>query len=203
MSAPERLGLFGGSFDPVHTGHIRLAAAAKAACALDRIVILPAACSPFKQGTFSSDADRLAMCRLSFPGAEYEISSYETERGGVSYTVDTVKHFRSLYPEASLFLILGEDQLLSFHKWYRYRTILKNAALCAAVRTGSENRAALETYAETHLRRYGSVTVMEFEPFPVSSTEIREKVRSGERITGMVSPETEQYILEKGLYRDL
>ena len=203
MSAPERLGLFGGSFDPVHAGHIRLAEAARKACALDRIVILPAACSPFKQGTFSSDADRLAMCRLSFPGAQYEISPYEIERGGVSYTVDTVKHFRSLFPAASLFLILGEDQLLSFHKWRSFRTILKNAALCAAVRTGSGDRAVLEDYAEKRLRPYGSVTVMEFEPFPVSSTEIREKVRSGGCITGMVSPETEQYILEKGLYRDL
>ena len=203
MNAPERLGLFGGSFDPVHTGHIRLAAAAKEACTLDRVVILPAACSPFKQGTFSSDEDRLAMCRLSFPGDEYEISPYEIKKGGVSYTVETVAHFRAAFPSAALVLILGEDQLLSFHKWYRFREILANASLCAAVRTGSANRAALETYAEEYLRPWGGVTVMEFEPFPVSSTEIREKVRLGESVAGMVSPETEQYILEKGLYFEL
>ena len=200
MSGFVRLGLFGGSFDPVHTGHIRLAAAAKEACALDRIVILPAACSPFKTGTFSSDEDRLAMCRLSFPGDGYEISPYEIEKGGVSYTVETVSHFRAAYPRAALTLILGEDQLLSFHKWYRFRDILANASLCAAVRTGDGSRRALEDYADAYLRPYGGVRVMAFEPFPVSSTDIREKVRRGDPIDGLVSPETEQYILEKGLY---
>lgn len=199
MSA-ERIGLFGGSFDPVHLGHVRLAAAAKSACGLDRVVILPAACSPFKTGVFSLDADRFEMCRLSFPGAEYTVSDFELKKGGRSYTVETVRHFRALYPDASLFLILGEDQLLIFDTWYRFREILENAGLIAAARTTAENVSALEAFADRRLRAFGSVTVLPVEPFPVSSTEIRARVSAGGSVSGLVSEETERYILEKRLY---
>lgn len=198
--SPGRLGLFGGSFDPPHLGHLRLSDAAIRCCGLDRMIILPAACSPFKTNVFASDQDRFAMCRQTFSGPEYSVSAYELQRGGKSYTVDTVAHFRSQYPDAELFLLMGEDQLLSFDRWYRWREILQNASLCAAVRTGDGKRETLERYADETLRQYGRVTVMEFEPFPLSSTEIRQKVQKKASVAGLVSPQTEKYILEKSLY---
>ena len=197
---PLKLGLFGGSFDPPHLGHLRLANAAVAACGLQKMVILPAACSPFKRSVFASDADRLAMCRRTFSAPCFEISDFELDRGGKSYTVDTVAHFRRLYPAAALTLLMGEDQLLSFDRWYRWQEILQMTSLCAAVRTGDGRRETLESFADAHLRQYGAVTVLEFEPFPLSSTEIRQKVQKSDPVSGLVSPETEKYILEKGLY---
>ena len=196
------VGLFGGSFDPVHTGHVKLVRAAQRALALDRTVILPAACSPFKDGSFSTDEDRMALCRLSFPKT-CEISSYEIDKGGKSYTVETVRHFHALYPQDRLFLLIGADQLLIFNKWYRFGEILSMATLCAAARTDSGERAALEAFADESLRPFGEVRVMEFSPFAVSSTEIRRRIAEGRTIRGLVTPAAEKYILEKGLYRDI
>ena len=198
--SPRRIGLFGGSFDPPHLGHLRLADAAIGACGLERMIILPAACSPFKSNVIASDADRLAMCRQTFAGPAYEVSDYELQRGGKSYTVDTVLHFASLYPAAQLTLLMGEDQLLSFDLWYRWREILQNASVCAAVRTGDSQRETLERFADERLRPCGDVTVMEFTPFPLSSTEIRQMVQKKASVDGLVSPQTEKYILEKSLY---
>ncbi len=197
-----KLGLFGGSFDPPHLGHVKLVTAAAARCGLDRAVIIPAACSPFKTNTRCGDADRMEMCRLSFPPM-CEISDYEIARGGVSYTIETVLHFRARNPGAELFLIVGEDQLLLFPKWYRWKEILHNAGLIAAVRSSSENRALLERFADQNLRAWGSVTVLAFEPIPISSTALRRALDENGSIEGMLSPETAEYIKEKGLYRDL
>ena len=195
------IGLFGGSFDPAHKGHVRLLKTAVRACALDKTVVLPAACSPFKTGVFSSDADRLALCARSFPDSE--ISDYEIVKGGKSYTVETVRHFRELYPDDRLFLIIGEDQLLIFQTWFSFREILENAVLVAASRTDETVNAALEAHADAYLRPFGEVRVLPYRPFPVSSTGIREKVAAGESIRGLVTPAAEKYILEKGLYRDI
>ena len=196
------IGLFGGSFDPVHMGHVKLIRAAHKTLGLDRTVILPAACSPFKSGSFSTDADRIALCRLSFP--KYcTVSDYEIAKGGKSYTVETVRHFRAQYPDARLFLIIGADQLQIFHRWHRFEEILSMATLCAAARTDGEARAQLEACADENLRAYGEVWVMDFDPIPISSTEIRRRVAAGESIRGLVSSAAEKYILEKGLYRDI
>ena len=195
-----KIGLFGGSFDPPHLGHVKLVTAAAARCELDRAVIIPAACSPFKQNVYCGDADRMEMCRLSFPSI-CEISDYEISRGGVSYTVETVRHFRRLYPGTELFLIVGEDQLLLFPKWYRWKEILRNAGLIAAVRSSGKNRALLERFADERLREWGAVTVLEFTPIPISSTMLRRALAENAPTEGMLTPETADYIKEKGLYR--
>ena len=194
------IGLFGGSFDPPHMGHVKLACAAIRHNGLDRTYILPAACSPFKEGAVSSDEDRLTLCALSFP-ASCSVSDYEIAKGGKSYTVETVRHFRDLYPTDRLFWIVGEDQLLIFNTWFRFEEILQTATLCAAVRKGSTKLETLETYADKHLRAFGEVRIMEFEPFEISASEIRRRVSAGEDIHGLVAPTAEEYILEKGLYR--
>ncbi len=199
----EQIGLFGGSFDPPHTGHKKLADAAVKACSLDRMFIIPAACSPFKDRVHVGDEDRVAMCRLSFPDEVYTVSDHEIQNGGKSYTVHTVRHFRETYPEAGLWLLIGEDQLLSFAEWFAYREILSMAGLIAAVRTDASRAGVLEAYADANLRAYGSVRILKYEPICLSSTAIRQKRQKGEPIAGDVSPETEQYILEKDLYRGL
>ena len=196
-----RIGIFGGSFDPPHLGHVKLVEAAAAHCALDRVLIVPAARSPFKTRSYSTDEDRMELCRRTFP-AVCGISDFEIRRGGVSYTIDTVLHFRELYPEAALYLIVGEDQLLLFHKWFRWQDILRNAGLIAAVRSDPANRAVLERAAEEKLRSAGEVNVLEFTPLPVSSTELRRRIAAGESVRGLLAPSARSYIKERGLYRE-
>ena len=128
----QRIGLFGGSFNPIHNGHLHLAKAAKEGLGLDKVVLIPANVSPFKQDApgMASGADRLAMCRLAAETLSFcEVDSCELERSGVSYTVDTVRLFRERYPEAELVLLVGSDMFLSFTRWHCWQEILEMAAL--------------------------------------------------------------------------
>ena len=116
--------IFGGSFDPVHKGHKKLALFIAEMLRLEKMLIIPAGLSPFKSSTGADEAQRLEMCRLAFPEDIFGVSDIEIKRGGKSYTVDTVTAVRELYPEEKIYLLIGSDQLLSFDRWYRYRDIL-------------------------------------------------------------------------------
>ena len=115
----QRIGLFGGSFNPIHNGHLHLVQTARESLGLDQVVLIPANVSPFKQQNpdMASGADRLAMCRLAAETLPFcTVDGCELERAGVSYTVDTVRLFRNRYPEAELVLLVGSDMFLSFPK---------------------------------------------------------------------------------------
>ena len=99
----KRIGIYGGSFDPVHKGHRLLAENLSKEINADKVFIIPAAVSPFKKGSVASDVDRLAMCTLAFSDDLYEISDWEIKKGGKSYTVDTLREFKKLYPEDKLY----------------------------------------------------------------------------------------------------
>ena len=115
----ERLGLFGGSFDPVHQGHLLVALAASEELKLDRLFFIPAAQSPFKPETkAASAAERLRLLRLALAGqVHYEIDDQEIRRGGVSYTINTVMDYRRRFPEAKLFYLVGADHVPQLPKW--------------------------------------------------------------------------------------
>ncbi|MBQ7638890.1 MAG: nicotinate (nicotinamide) nucleotide adenylyltransferase [Clostridia bacterium] len=198
----NNIGIFGGSFDPMHSGHIKLAKFLVKELELSKLIIVPAAMSPFKNVSHSADKDRLEMCRLSLPEACFEISDFEISRGGVSYSVDTVSHFREAYPQDELYLIIGEDQLLIFDKWFRWKDILKTVTLAAVKRNDETSLSSLEEFADKNLRAFGRVVLLPFEPLEVSSTEIRGKIKNGESVAGLVSPETEDYIIKNGLYKN-
>ena len=128
----QRIGLFGGSFNPIHNGHLHLVQTARESLGLDQVVLIPANVSPFKQQNpdMASGADRLAMCRLAAETLPFcTVDGCELERAGVSYTVDTVRLFRNRYPEAELVLLVGSDMFLSFPRWHCWQEILEMAAL--------------------------------------------------------------------------
>src|SRR5579862_331371 len=115
----KKIGLFGGSFDPVHLGHLLMAQAACEEAGLQRLFFVPAAQSPFKPGTTSAPAtERLRLLRLALAGkSNYEIDEQEIKRGGVSYTIDTVRDYAGRFPGAELFYLIGADHVPSLTKW--------------------------------------------------------------------------------------
>ncbi len=198
----EGIGIFGGSFDPVHKGHKKLALFMCEWLGLKKMLIIPAGLSPFKISSGASSLQRFRMCELAFPEDIFTVSDMEIKREGKSYTIDTVKAVKELYPHEKLYLITGSDQLLSFNRWYKFDEILKNATLCAVSREGRVGEEELSRFADMNLRKHGECIIFSFEPFEVSSTDIREKIGKGEDISPYLTEDVAQYISFEGLYKD-
>lgn len=197
-----RLGVFGGAFNPVHNGHINLAKSFIISLKLDLLFIVPTADPPHRQSAdFAPPQDRFNMLIAAFSNVEKAVvSDMEFRRIGKSYTYDTVQELKAEYPGADIYLLLGEDQLLKFEEWYRYRDILKDVTLCAAARGGNSRK----LLAEFSAVRFGKekVIIADFEPIVVSSSQIRDRIKNNFDISGLVPQCVLDYIKEKGLYRD-
>lgn len=195
-----RIAFFGGSFDPPHVGHLLAVGDACERLSLDRVVFVPAATQPLKAGRVSATAEqRLAMVRLlAANDARFEVSAIEVERGGLSFTVDTLSHFARLYPADERFLLLGADVLDSFGQWKEPQRILQLAhpVLLERQRAGDERPPALPAELAG-----GSVMRLPTRRIDVSSTEIRERVRLGKPIRGFVTDDIAALIARDGLYR--
>ncbi len=199
-----RIGIFGGTFNPVHKGHKKLAEEMKTRAELDKVIIMPTFTPPHKAGKELADGkDRLEMCRLMFTEDYYSVSDLEIKREGKSYTVDTMTALKEIYPDDELFLIVGSDMLLSFHKWYRYEDILSVATLCVASRADSISFEDLSRYASETLSLDSSndeIILADIEPFECSSTEIRGKLKKGEDVRNLVSDKVYDYLRLNLLY---
>lgn len=196
-----RIGIYGGSFDPVHNGHINAARNFMEELSLDKIIIVPAYCSPFKKGlAVTPSQHRLNMCNIAFGNTEgFEVSDVEILRSDEGYMSDTVAQIREQYPDAELFLLLGSDQLLTFQKWHAWSKITDEATVAAAARTWDDD-AAMEAAAAV-LRSYGAeVIIVPIDVKELSSTDVREAVRRGDDISAMVPPGVAEYIWDNYLY---
>ena len=197
----QRIGLFGGSFNPIHNGHLHLIQAAKECLSLDHVVLIPAAVSPFKQHheDMASAADRLAMCRLAAEAlSDCSMDSCELERNGVSYTVDTVRLYREQYPDAKLVLLVGSDMFLSFHRWHCWKEILNMAAL-GVVSRETDRQHMLEAQRQ-FLLQYGEIFLCRAAVYTISSTKIRENRRNQIDFSCYLPKKVVQYIVSHGLY---
>lgn len=201
-----RTAIFGGSFNPVHKGHVNLVRETAEKNALDRVFVVPTYVSPFKKNSdvFVADGkDRIEMCRLAFRELLYvTVSDYEIKKGGVSYSVDTVTHFRESFPEDELFFIMGSDMLLSFDRWYRYKDILKMCSLIAASRESEGCDLDELKRKSDELSALGKVIVTEISAFPVSSSEIREKILKNCDISCYMDKNVVKYINSGKIYKD-
>ena len=196
-----RIGIYGGAFNPVHKGHVKLAQEVKTKAHLDKIIIMPSGQSPHKSsGGLIDSSHRLEMCRLAFDSEDYIVSDLEIKREGKSYTVDTVTELKKIYPEDELFLIMGSDMLLCFDRWYRYEDILSMVTICATTRQGDISLAQLREYSRDVLKK--DVLVIDFEPFECSSTKVRSALLSGDDASDLLPVKVLSYIIEKGLYTD-
>jgi nicotinate-nucleotide adenylyltransferase len=166
----SKVGIFGGAFDPIHTGHIALAEQAKKELKLSELLIIPTAEPPAKGKCAAPFADRLEMARLAFDGKDgFAVSDIEKKLGGKSFTINTLRALREIYPpKTDFYLIIGGDQLFTIEKWFRFEAILKESHVCAVTRDGV-NYTDMQEYAN----ELGRVKVLNL-PIPaVSSSEVR------------------------------
>lgn len=196
----SRIALFGGSFNPIHNGHLYLAQTVHQQCGLDRMLLMPSGTAPHKSSdAYAPAADRLAMCRLAAePYPWLEVSDYELTKPGKSYTVETLRYLHSCFPEDALFLLTGSDMLLSFDSWYCWQEILTLAGLLCVSR-GTEPEDVLRQKA-AELSSYGQVTVVHAKPLPMSSSQIRHKIELCRKFSCYLPENVVQYIMLHRLY---
>ncbi len=189
----QRIGIVGGTFDPVHNGHILLALFAREAISLDEIVFVPSADPPHKDGTRASADARLAMVECAIEDLDhFSASRIELDRAGKSYTVETLRQLRAQRPDGDFYLIIGADNVAQMATWYDPAGIL---ALCTVV---AGSRLAAEAHVDPNLAQH-----MRFIDTPLielSSTQIRQRLHDGLPVRAMIPEKVERYIREKGLY---
>ena len=190
-----RLGIFGGSFDPPHIGHLLTAVDALEELGLDRLVFVPAYIQPLKATSARASASqRLAMVQLLIYGDDrFDVDAIEIERGGLSYTVDTLETFAQRFPDAERFFLVGEDAMAAFAAWRNPERILELAKLAILRRRSAANDEGISL-------RDGTIALAT-RLVDVSSTEIRERVRTGKSIRGFVPEPVGTFIEAQRLYR--
>jgi nicotinate-nucleotide adenylyltransferase len=199
-----KLGLFGGSFDPIHNGHVATVRAAQRALGLDKVLFLPTAVPPHKPGRVLAPAyARYAMVELALLGEEgLEASAHELTLGRPAYTIETLEHFRRERPEDELFLLLGEDSFVDLNHWVRYREIVEAARLVVLARPGWDYQSESVPPELREIAASGRVTFLEQEQIDVSSTRLRELLRAGLPLPAERVPELViRYLSKYTLYR--
>ena len=196
-----RLGVYGGSFDPIHRGHVAAAVAVRAQRGLDRVLLVPAGSPPHKDGCVASVEDRIAMARLAaadLPGLE--VLDLEARRPPPSFTVDTIEALRAAHPGAELDLLVGSDMLEDLPRWHRAGDLVAQVTVVAFPRPGADagaaRRAFLQAFGpEAHL------AWLEIPPVDASSTEVRRLIAEGRPAGALLDPAVEAFIAGKGLYK--
>ena len=194
-----RRAIFGGSFNPVHNDHVRLALGLADEFALDEVTLIPTYQTPLKDNSdIASCEHRLNMCRLAVEGhPRLSVSDIEIRRGGLSYTSDTIA---AMTDGGELFLIVGADMYVTLDRWHDFRYIFENAVILVAPRDELDHDSLREKYEE--YKAYGCRTLISRSPVgPLSSTAVRAAVREGLSLDGMVDRRVAEYIKKEGLYR--
>ena len=211
-----RIGLLGGSFNPIHNAHLRIAEAARIACRLDRVVFIPAADPPHK--ALAGDLPFAMRCRMVALAisdyAPFELSTIEGERSGKSYSIDTIRAFRAQSAQDELFFIIGGDSFIEIGLWHSYEAIFRECSLIVVERPGYEivdQHAVLppaikgefscddESRRLTHTSGH-YVYFVQGTPQDISSTEIRRLLAAGNSITPLVPPAVAAYISQQRIY---
>ncbi len=204
-STGKRIGIMGGSFDPVHMGHLVIAQDAAERLELSEVVFVPAAIPPHKQHIQQVDAEhRLNMLKLAVEqDLRFSVSEIELQRGGVSYTIETVRALQAERPDVEWVLIVGGDTLVDLHNWYKIDELLELCEVASFLRPGDDSLAAVsEKIMLSDAQRECLLgNVIDAHLIEISSTEIRMRIAEGLSIRYLVPPEVEMYIFEHGLYR--
>ena len=203
-----QLGIFGGSFDPPHVGHLLVAQDAIAALSLDRLMVVPTGTQPLKQRHRTDAIHRLAMVQRCFEGvAHAEVDPIEVDRGGLSFMVDTVDHYRAQFPAAVIHLLIGEDVVATLPQWRNPERLLAMVELVVLTRASAPAGDAPPFRAsepggssDASLPGNASARRLATRRVDVSSTEIRERVRHGLSIKGFVPDAVAHYIASTALY---
>lgn len=200
----KKIGIYGGSFDPVHLGHMGLAVQAEKQLELDKVVFIPAKYQPFKLNReVASDEHRVNMLKEAVKGYDsFEISCSELESNEISYTFNTIQRIKKVYnDDTQIYFMLGTDSFLSIELWYRAEELLKACSFAVGIRPGDKEE-QLEACINRVKSRYNThVVLLRNKELEISSTEIKNNIRNGKSIGALVPEAVERYIYENGLYR--
>jgi len=210
-------GIFGGTFNPIHKGHINSLLTVKSALRLDKIFIVPTYRTPLRnQEDYTSPRNRYEMVKLAIEhlGKEYVCSNVELLRKGISYTIDTIEELQRKNREDDFYLIIGADQFLEFEHWHQYGSILQKANLVVTSRPGNEVSSAVGAWPQKiasmvahkkgdiiELMSGKKIVWVQLKDINVSASEIRRRLRTGAPVKEMLTKEVEHYISQHDLYR--
>ncbi|MBM4172792.1 MAG: nicotinate (nicotinamide) nucleotide adenylyltransferase [Ignavibacteria bacterium] len=196
-----KIGIMGGTFNPVHTGHIAFVRAFIDQIQLDQCFIIPARRSPFRMNEpLAEDMHRLQMLQLAFTDIPHTfVSDIEIKREGLSFTIDTVNEIQSQYPGVEIYLLIGEDQAHRFKEWREWKELLQRVQLCIVQRTEDANLQELIQQL-IHGLNVNMPVILKSPLFDVSSTLIRDSMSNNQSITGYVPETVEEYIHSHKLY---
>lgn len=200
--ARKGLGILGGTFDPVHMGHLHMAEAVYERMQLEQIMFIPAYVAPHKVGLdFAPAEERFRMTQLAVePYSQFIVSDIELRRSGVSYTIDTVRELSKIYADRELYFIIGADSVVQLHTWNNIYDLLELATFVAAGRPGYEGvmEQVVATLGAEAAKR---IVLLDTPEYDISSTDIRTRIRSGQPLAGLVPSAVEEYIRSHGLYK--
>ena len=204
----RRLGIFGGTFDPIHFGHLRPAVEVRAALALDQVRLVPARVSPLRGEPGASATDRLAMVQAAVAGEpDLALDERELDRDGPSYTVDTLAALAAEFPDARLFLIVGGDAFAAFDRWHEWRRILDLAHLVVAQRPGAAptppapvREAVVASAQDLDAAAAGRIWIQPVTQLDISATAIRTLAAAGGDLRFLMPAAARRYLEEHRLY---
>lgn len=189
----KRIGLYGGSFDPIHIGHLLVAQTALEELHLDRLYFIPATQSPFKPGTTPTDsAVRARMLRLALAGkTAFEVDDQEIKRGGISYTINTVRNYKDRFPSSELFYLIGGDHVNQLQKWREATELARLLTFVVIPRPGESMTNFPSPFRGQYLKGF---------PIALSASQVRARVASGHPFADLVPRGVDEVIKEKRLY---
>ncbi|HNU79419.1 MAG TPA: nicotinate-nucleotide adenylyltransferase [Bacillota bacterium] len=201
----SRIGIMGGTFDPIHYGRLAAAEAARVEFGLCKVIFMPAGNPPHKQSQKISDAEhRYRMTALATSSnSGFEVSRLEVDKAGITYTFDTMKELRNIYGEApAIYFITGADAVLELLTWYKLGELLTLCKFIAVTRPGFDICKLEQKIAEITSKYDGEIICLEVPLLEISSTDIRERIRSGKPVKYLLPEEVEAYIHKNGLYKE-
>ena len=204
MIQKNKVGIMGGTFNPVHNGHLLLAEQAREYCNLDEILFMPSGNSYMKEHDEIPDGEtRISMTALAIEDNPYfALSTMEVERKGPTYTCETLAELKKLHSEIQYYFIIGADNLFSIETWWKPEEILACCTLIVALRGDKEERAILNKAADLKEKYNASIILLPERKFDISSTEIREKIKRGESVRYLLPDKVISYIEKNGLYKE-
>lgn len=201
----RRIGILGGTFNPIHNGHISLAQTALKELNLDLIWFMPSGQTNLKKEKYILPAkERATLIELAIEKMDFfELSTIEIERPGITYTFETLLQLEKMFPKDSFFFILGADCLFSIEKWKEPSIIMSKTTLVSAIR-GEDDISSLKKQAEYLTQKYNAqIYLLNFPAITVSSTEIRSKIANNESVKGLIPNDVEEYIKKHFLYKGM
>lgn len=199
----ERIGIMGGTFDPVHNGHLVIAKSVAEQLGLDRVLFIPAGNPNFKQGQrLASAADRAHMVELAIEGeALFELDLREVERPGITYTADTLEELAQCYEGTQLFFIMGTDSAITLPDWKRAADVARLCTIVVAKRPGQSTQQMRDALAASSIDF--DIVYLDVPQVDVSSTQLREQIAQGQDVSDMIPPSVAAFLAETGLYQSM